>query len=178
MNRRSWLRTLALVAAGSGLASCNAVDSAGTPAGTETATPTEEAPTPTTDPAVVQTATTLNRWSFDLEAVAATGTRAEDSPEIAFDPASDSVTVAGTITVGSSSCNRADLASVRYWEPTLEVTVTSISTIPPGDTPACTSDLSTDSYEVTVEFEDGLPDRVVVVEDHSNRDPQRTERTR
>lgn len=178
MNRRSWLRTLALGAAGSGLAGCNAVDSAGTPAGTETATPTEEAPTPTAAPGAVPTATTLDRWSFDLEAVAATGIRAEDDPEITFMPGSNSVTVAGTITVGSSKCKRADLESVRYWEPTLEVTVTSISTIPPGDTPACTDDVSSDRYEVTVEFEEGLPDRVVVIEEHSNSDSQRTEQNR
>lgn len=97
---------------------------------------------------------------------------------MSFEPGTNAVSVVGTITVGSSSCKRASLGSVRYFEPTLRVTVTSISTIPPDETPACTDDVSTDSYEVTVAFDDGLPDRVVVVEEHADRDPNRTERTR
>lgn len=179
MNRRRYLRTLALAVTGSSLAGCNAVDSADTPTAPNGSTPTPTM-TPTVDPATAPTATTLDSWRFDLEAVAASGIRAEDAPEISFDPTSDTVTATGAITVGSSSCKRAELQSVRYDESTLEVTVTSISTIPPGETPApCTSDVSTDTYQVTVAFEDGLPDRVVVIEDHSNSDPpQRIERTR
>ncbi|PSP75048.1 hypothetical protein BRC81_16315 [Halobacteriales archaeon QS_1_68_20] len=126
----------------------------GGPAGDDsTEEPDEnETPTPTPKPAPV-----LASKSFTV-----TGTESGESSqraEVSFD---DTIRINGT-TTGNNGCYTAKLAKADVRDGTLAVTVKAVEDR--DDDEMCTQALVKIDYEATFEFEDALPDRVVVKHD-------------
>ena len=161
MDRRTLLAAGVGIAAG--LAGCN-TDSGDTD-------PTDSAPlTPTPDPADVPIAERVDRYRFDLGSANSPGDPYIDEIQDDFEPSSDAVEVASAVVVGSSSCSRAGLESMLYGTETLQVVITSeakdhaAAYRSESTSVPCTGDVYAQAYTLRVTFDEGLPNRVVVVE--------------
>ena len=161
MDRRTLLAAGVGVAAG--LAGCN-TDSGGTD-------PTDSAPpTPTPDPANVPIAERIDRYRFDLGSGTGPGDPSTEEIHVDFEPSSNAVEIASAVVVGSSSCSRAGLESVLYGNETLQVAIMgeakdrAAAYRPETTSVVCTGDVYAQAYTLRVAFDEGLPNRVVVVE--------------
>ena len=101
------------------------------------------------------------RLDIDAEEIA-------DSPQVEFDH--DTVSVTGRITYGSSTCKTVEATTVDYDADAarLDVVCEDVETEDdsPDDEPRiCTDDIASTSYELTVDFDDGIPETVRAVED-------------
>lgn len=168
MHRRHLLQAVAVGTVGTSLAGCNSRGGDPTPTASPTLTSTS---TPTPAASKAPTASRLEEWHFDIHVLGAPN---QSAPDVTFQAGSDRVVIEGVEPVGSSSCKRIGIDHVRYWEGTLRVGLAAVTRYGPFEvaTPACTADDSSDSYRITVAFDDGLPDEVVVTgppEDRSHR---------
>lgn len=89
--------------------------------------------------------------------------RSQDDPMIEVNVEEESATITGTLRVGSGSCNEATLEEITYDgdSETVTVVVTWVDTSDEGE--GCTDDLSSDEYEVRLEFE-SLPSAITAIE--------------
>ncbi|WP_336364428.1 hypothetical protein [Halalkalicoccus salilacus] len=89
--------------------------------------------------------------------------RSQDDPSIEVDAEEESATVTGTLRVGSGSCNEATLDEIAYDDDsgTVTVVVTWVDTSDEGE--VCTDDISSDEYEVRLEFK-SRPSAITAVE--------------
>lgn len=99
----------------------------------------------------------------DFELSDGTDEHAQDDPIIEVNAEEESATIAGTLRVGSGSCNEAILDETTYDDDssTVTVVVTWVDTSDEGE--VCTDDLSSDEYEVRLEFE-SLPSAITAIE--------------
>ena len=98
-----------------------------------------------------------------------------DDASVAFDEASETVTVTGTIW-GDDACYTAVLSGVTFGNGTLTVVVASESDA--GTDEACAQCITEIGYEATVALEDGLPDEVTVVHDTGGEKTRATSTSR
>lgn len=99
----------------------------------------------------------------------------EQRPTIVeFDDSAGAVRVLGHMAYGSSSCDRVGIDSTKYDVETdaLRVVMTSKSKSPLPM--ACTADMAAAWYRATVQFADGLPQLVTVVERRGDDSEKRT----
>jgi len=128
------------------------------------------APTSTPDPAAAPIAERLDWYRFDLGSGTGPGDPYIDEIHVDFEPSSNAVEVASAVVVGSSSCSRAGLESVLYGRETLQVAITAEAKDhagayrPENTSVGCTGDVYAQAYTLQVAFDEGLPNRVVVVE--------------
>ncbi|PSP65897.1 hypothetical protein BRC79_08000, partial [Halobacteriales archaeon QH_8_67_27] len=126
--------------------------------------------TPTESPTETPTETPENEPSTTPSGVAEKSLTVTDSgcgermndASVAFDEASETVTVTGTIW-GNNACYTAVLSGVALDDGTLTVVVASESDA--GTDEACAQCITEIGYEVTVTLDGGLPDEVAVVHD-------------
>jgi len=172
MDRRNYIGTLAGVGAASLLAGCNTApgDSTSTDDPTATATATQ---TPAVESA--PTAKTLDSWTFSPGGQARSSDADLDAVDVTFRPAHKGVHIEGVLTF-PSSCGRPGLESVLYGDGTLRVLIAGALTADGhesfGTPSGCDGVVVPRSYNLRVIFDDGLPDRVVVLEgasENSNR---------
>ncbi|PSQ20344.1 hypothetical protein BRD06_12505 [Halobacteriales archaeon QS_9_67_15] len=134
-------------------------DESDTPSDTPTESPTEtlterpEGGSSTTPSGVAEKSLTVTDSGC--------GERMNDA-SVAFDEASETVTVTGTIW-GNNACYTAVLSGVALDDGTLTVVVASESDA--GTDEACAQCITEIGYEVTVTLDGGLPDEVAVVHD-------------
>ena len=106
----------------------------------------------------------ITNWSAERGGVE-TDASENDAPEISVDWNASTVTVRGIAKYGSTACGYIDFEPPEY-DPTdgdLLVEVVSERGDPP-DEGHCEDDIGTSSYEVTVAFDEGIPDRIVARE--------------
>jgi hypothetical protein len=161
MDRRTLLASSVGVVVG--LAGCN-TDSGDTD-------PTDSAPpTSTPDPADTPIAERIDRYRFDLGSGTSPGDPYIEEIHVDFEPSSNAVEVASAVVVGSSSCSRAGLESVLYGKETLQVAITgeakdhAAAYRSENTSVPCSGDIHAQAYTLRVAFDEGLPNRVVVVE--------------
>ena len=92
----------------------------------------------------------------------------DESPQVAF--GQDTVSVTGRITYGSSTCKTVEATTVEYDKDAarLDVVCEDVETEDdsPDDEPRiCTDDIASTAYELTADFDDGIPETVRAVED-------------
>lgn len=90
---------------------------------------------------------------------------ADEPPTIAFDEASSTVTVEGTVSYTSSSCGEVVLDRATYDEADGSASVRVVGGIDREEGEECTDDIASDSYRVELTFDEGVPATVEAVED-------------
>ncbi|WP_277553720.1 hypothetical protein [Halobaculum limi] len=164
MDRRTFV-VAAATAASTALAGCTGGSAGGGGGDGDDEDGAEDTPTATTDAPATETATgdpSISNRSFER-----TGDASEqaESASVAF--GEDRVTCTGVIR-GKNGCMEASLESATYEAGTLRVRVT--TTKEGGD--VCTQQLVYRGYEAVVDFDGGLPNRVVV--EHASMGETRT----
>ena len=185
MDRRRYLGSF-VVGLGAVVAGCSGGEPDDGPTGTEGPTATQggpddrptDGPTPTAEPrtgTIPEAPVADSTTGWEKSAHHGVGGNADEPPTVDFDTANDRLSVRGVVLVGSSSCNEAGVYEIEYDQGGLHVSVTPDRKDSAGEgTPReCTADMSADAYEITVTFDDGLPERVVVVEHDAEAEVRR-----
>lgn len=150
-----------------GLAGCNTDSADSDQPARATDSP---APTSTPDPAAATIAERLAWYRFDLGSGTGPGDPYIEEIDVDFALASNVVHIASAVVVGSSSHSSAGLESVLYGTDTLQVAISSeakdraAAYRPENTSVGCTADVYAQAYTLRVAFDEGLPNRVVVVE--------------
>ncbi|WP_255198092.1 twin-arginine translocation signal domain-containing protein [Halorarius litoreus] len=94
---------------------------------------------------------------------------------VSWDDDAGAVFVQGFMYYGSSSCNRIGVTEVRY-DAEADTLYTTLNSVEKGWFPnlGCTADMAASHYQVRFRFADSLPETVVVREDGSGANDERT----
>lgn len=87
-------------------------------------------------------------------------------PRVEFDEENEQVIVTGVLRVGSSSCNEAAVDFVQYDDGELRTRLISTSQQEHTTSVPCTDDIKHAYYRLAVTFDEGLPERVIIDEQH------------
>ncbi|OIB57101.1 hypothetical protein [Natrialba sp. SSL1] len=108
------------------------------------------------------TASALNRIDEDeSEEVPDT----DEPPTTSFDEAESTAQLVGTVSYASTTCGDISLSSAQYDADEAMCTVRVVGTRnAPSTEQECTADIAVGSYRVTLEFDDGVPERIEAIE--------------